>query len=166
MGQAEHWAALKAALEDEVPDIRKVALEAIAGMCWESDAWLPLLEGRLKDESREVRLTAIDLMGRCYRKEVIPYLLSALDDEDDWVKVRALDALGFHKEREAVPRIVPLLVNPNRLVMLKAVEALGSIGGTSAFRALLDVSTSEEPELQQAVESSIAKIQEEHETGE
>jgi len=166
MGQAEHWEALKAALEDEVPDIRKVALEAIAGMCWESDAWLPLLEGRLKDESREVRLTAIDLMGRCYRKEVIPYLLSALDDEDDWVKVRALDALGFHKEREAVPRIVPLLVNPNRLVMLKAVEALGSIGGTSAFRALLDVSTSEEPELQQAVESSIAKIQEEHETGE
>ncbi|MCM0756153.1 HEAT repeat domain-containing protein [Desulfovibrio aminophilus] len=166
MGQAEHWEALKAALEDEVPDIRKVALEAIAGMCWESDAWLPLLEGRLKDESREVRLTAIDLMGRCYRPEVIPYLLGALDDEDDWVKVRALDALGFHKEREAVPSIVPLLVNPNRLVVLKAVEALGSIGGTSAFRALLDVSTSEEPELQQAVETSIAKIQEEHETGE
>jgi len=164
MGLAEHWESLKKALHDEVPDIRKVALEAIAGMCWESDAWLPLLEDRLRDESRDVRLTAIDLMGRCYGREVIPFLLTALDDEDDWVKVRALDALGAHQEREAVPRVVPLLQHANRLVVIKAVEALGNIGGTSAFRALLDISTSEdEPELQQAVEASIAKVQEAHE---
>ena len=167
MGLAEHWESLKKALHDEVPDIRKVALEAIAGMCWESDAWLPLLEDRLRDESRDVRLTAIDLMGRCYGREVIPFLLTALDDEDDWVKVRALDALGAHHEREAVPRVVPLLQHPNRLVAIKAVEALGNIGGTSAFRALLDISTSEdEPELQEAVETAIAKVQEAHETGE
>jgi HEAT repeat protein len=63
--------------------------------------------------------------------------------------------------------VVPLLQHPNRLVAIKAVEALGNIGGTSAFRALLDISTSEdEPELQEAVETAIAKIQEAHETGE
>ena len=45
------------ALEDEIPDIRKVAVEAMAS--GGGDAWRPLIQTKLSDESKDVRLTVI-----------------------------------------------------------------------------------------------------------
>jgi HEAT repeat protein len=89
--------------------------------------------------------------------------VSALHDDDDWVKVRALEVLGQHKVLEAIPEIVGLLENPNKLVTIRTIECLGSIGGTSAFRALLAVSGSEDYEVMEAAEAAIAKLQDEQE---
>lgn len=154
---------LRAGLEDESPDIRKVSLEAIAGVCYEDEVWAALLSARLLDENRDVRQTVVEIMGRCYSAKLLPSLVQALRDDDDWVKVRALEALGRHRVKEAIPDVVALLENPNKLIAIRAIECLGSIGGTTAFRALLAVSGGDDYELMDAAESAIAQIQEEQE---
>lgn len=163
LGVMENMDILKLALEDEVPDIRKVAVEALASACDFSDVWRPLVLGKLSDESKDVRLTVIEIMGQCYAADFDPHLVEALSDDDDWVKIRALDALGEHKSSQAVPRLIEMLENPNRFVVMKVIEALGNIGGTSAFRALLEITNSDEYELVSAAENAIAMIQESQE---
>jgi len=154
---------LRSALEDENPDIRKHALEAVSSLCYESDQWQELLVPRLFDESRDVRQTVVEIMGRCFSPEVVPHLKHALSDRDDWVKVRALEVLGQNKVVEAVPDVIALLEHSNKLVVIRAIECLGSIGGTAAFRSLLAISGSEDSELMEAAEAAIARIQDEQE---
>ncbi len=163
LGAMEFTDVLQQALEDEIPDIRKVAVEALASACDVSNDWRPLVLARLNDESKDVRLTVIDVMGQCYDDDFVPHLVSALKDEDDWVKIRAIDALGEHASEAASPRLIEMLEEPNRFVVMKVIEALGNIGGTSAFRALLDIANSDEYELVSAAESAIAMIQDSQE---
>ncbi|MFZ5425435.1 MAG: HEAT repeat domain-containing protein [Thermodesulfobacteriota bacterium] len=153
---------IKAALEDEVPDIRKVALEAVAGLCGPDGEGLELLVSRLSDESREVRLSVVEQLGLCSLSSGIPYLIQALDDQDDWVRIRAMESLGASMAAGAIPKLVELLDSPNKLVALKVIETLGEIGGKSAFRSLLEVLGTDDPELTEAAEAAISKIQEEH----
>lgn len=156
-----HIEDIKLALEDEIPDIRKVALEAFAGLCSELPTWLPVIESRLQDENREVRLAVVDLMGSCSDDKIVPLLMAALNDEDDWVRVRAVEALGSRKSTASVPRLVELSTEDSPLVQLKAVEALGNIGGQMAFRALFEVVNSDNHELAAAAEDALARIQDE-----
>lgn len=159
MGVHQHLDFIKSALEDEIPDIRKVALEAFGDMCVDITEWLPIVQPRLNDENREVRLTVVEIMGQCPGADVVPSLLQVLEDPDDWVKVRAVEALGTRRAMEATPALVGLLDSGSTLLALKAIEALGEIGGKVAFRALLDVLNAEDPEMQAAAEEAIAKMQ-------
>lgn len=154
---------LKTALEDEGPEIRKHALEAISSLCYENSIWIDILAPRLLDESCDVRQTVVEIMGRCFSPEIVPHLMHALGDDDDWVKVRALEVLGQHKVVAAIPDVMILLEYPNKLVAIRAIECLGSIGGTAAFQALLSISNSEDYELMEAAEAAISRIQEEQE---
>ena len=153
---------IKAALEDEIPDIRKVALEAVAHLCDPDHEGLQLLVSRLSDESREVRLAVVEQIGNCSMTEGTAYLVQALNDPDDWVRIRAMEALGVRMDKGAVPTLVGLLDSPNKLVALKVIETLGEIGGQTAFRALLEVLNAVDQELTEAAESAISKIQETH----
>jgi HEAT repeat protein len=160
LGPMENLDILKRAVEDEIPDIRKVAVEALAGSGGNEAVWRPLVLHRMSDESKDVRLTVIELMGRHYDEEMVPHLLDALQDDDDWVKIRAMDALGAHGTPQAAPLMIDMLKNSNRFVVMKAIEALGNIGGSEAFAALLEVTNSDEYELVSAAEEAISKIQE------
>jgi HEAT repeat protein len=151
---------LRRALEDEIPDIRKVAIEAVSHLAEDTEEWLSVVTSRLHDESREVRLALAEFMGKRYDKQTVPHLVRILDDDDDWVRIRAVEALGGHKEAGAIPNLVPLLESHNKLLVIKVIEALGEIGGVTAFRALLEVSGNEDPDLVAAAEAAIAKIQE------
>ncbi|MDY7000679.1 MAG: HEAT repeat domain-containing protein [Thermodesulfobacteriota bacterium] len=164
LGFGENMDELKSALEDEVPDIRKVAVESFS-FCREPKEGLPFIVTRLSDENREVRLAVVELMGKCEHEEVVPYLKQALGDRDDWVRVRAVEALGGRGVSDSVSTLVSMVDDPSKLVALKAVEALGNLGGGEAFNALLTVVNREDAELQSAAEEAIAKIQSEHGEG-
>lgn len=165
LGEPENMAQIVDALSDEVPDIRKVAVEALAEVCTDSCGWAPHLKPMLRDENKDVRLAVIEVMGNHCEEEFVGHLIEALGDEDDWVRIRAVDALGAKAISDAVPRLVELLESPNRFVAMKSVEALGNIGGTAAFRALLAASDSDDYELVQAAEDAIARIRESEEAG-
>ena len=161
MGVGEHMDIINTALTDEVPDIRKIALEALADMCGHEDAGLPLIVSRLDDENREVRLAVVEVLGGCTSDKVFPYLEQALSDPDDWVRIRAMEALGGRGERGAVPRLSAMAGDPSKLVALKAVETLGQLGGSEAFEALMGLTSSEDQELAAAAEAALARLQDE-----
>lgn len=152
---------LSEALEDEVPDIRKIALEALAEDPEKIAERLPLLARRLDDENREVRLAFIDVLGRCAESDAVPLLLRALEDRDDWVRIRAVEVFGRRRMTTAVPHLVQMLEHSNLMVVLKIIEALGSIGDNVSFRTLLSQMGHDEPEVQQAAAEAIARIREE-----
>lgn len=151
------------AVDDEIPDIRKVALEAMAEAPDSIDDWRELMLQRLSDENKDVRLTVIEIMGRYYDDTMASHLVDALKDDDDWVKIRAMDALGHHATPEGASLMIEMLGNPNKFVVMKAIEALGNIGGSQAFAALLEVANSDEYELVSAAEEAIVQIQESQE---
>ncbi len=161
MGVRDHMDVIRAALSDEVPDIRKIALEALAEMCGHEEEGLPLIVAGLSDENRDVRLAVVELLGGCDSDKIYPYLEQALADTDDWVRIRALEALGNRGERDAVPRLLELAGEPSKLVALKAVEVLGEIGGPEAFEGLLRLGAGDDPELVAAVEAAIARLRDE-----
>jgi HEAT repeat protein len=161
MGLGEHMDIIRLALADEVPDIRKIALESLADSCGHEEGSLPLIVSRLGDESRDVRLAVVEVLGGCDSDKVYAYLERALDDSDDWVRIRAIEALGARGERDAVPRLRSLAGDDSKLVAIKAVEMLGEIGGPEAFEALLGLVASDDPELAGAAEAAIARLQDE-----
>jgi HEAT repeat protein len=152
---------IKVALEDEVPDIRKTAIQALADMGGNFDEELQLAVSRLHDENHEVRLAVVEILGGCGSPVVTKYLLQALGDTDDWVRIRAIEALGERGDREVISSLIPLLDTPNTLVALKVIDTLGKLGGHASFRSLLEVVNSDDPELQAAAEEAISRIQNE-----
>ncbi|WP_428561303.1 MAG: HEAT repeat domain-containing protein [Solidesulfovibrio sp. DCME] len=161
MGVRDHMDVIREALGDEVPDIRKIALEALADMCGHEEEGLPLIVGGLSDENRDVRLAVVELLGGCDSDKVYPYLEQALSDPDDWVRIRAVEALGHRGEREAVTRLLELAGEDSKLVALKAVETLGELGGPEVFEALLQLASGDDPELVAAAEAGLARLRDE-----
>lgn len=154
---------LEGALEDAVPDIRKVALEAVADVCSDISSRLDMVLPRLHDENSEVRLALVELLGKCRCADVTAPLLQALGDQDDWVRMRAAEALGGLRTAEALPALVNMLQDESPLVVIKAIEALGNTGGKTAFRALMSMMDSDSIEIQEAAEQAIGRIQEQGE---
>ncbi|MFP5257897.1 MAG: HEAT repeat domain-containing protein [Acidobacteriota bacterium] len=161
LGVGDHLDIIRAALTDEIPDIRKIALETLAESCGHDAASLGLIVSRLGDESRDVRLAVVEVLGGCDSGEVLPYLEKALVDRDDWVRIRAVEALGLRGERGSVPRLLELAGDPSKLVALKAVETLGEIGGPDAFQALMGLIANDDPELAGTAEAALARLQDE-----
>jgi len=161
IGDPGYVPTLQEALEDEVPDIRKIAMEALAKDRDRLPERLPLLSRRLDDENREVRLAVIDVLVSCPPGTVTDILFHALNDPDDWVRIRIVEAFGRWRLTEAVPRLVEMLEHSNLMVTLKIVESLGAIGDNVCFRTLLGQMEHDEPEVQQAAAEAIAHIREE-----
>ena len=153
----ESLAELCEALEDPAPEVRRLALEGLRGVCDAAESILPAVIPRLSDENRDVRLAVVEVLGQCC-VDVMPYMEQALRDEDDWVKVRALEALAQRREAEGVRLVAPLLLHENPLVAIKAVEALGDIGGEAAFRLLLESLTSDNPDVAAAAEAAVDRF--------
>ncbi len=158
IGLQDNIEEIKAALEDEVPDIRKIAVKSLIGSNECPEFELSLIFPRLSDENRDVRLAVVELLGECLTDDSIDHLLTALDDTDDWVRIRAVEALAQGEVVSAASKLVPLLEDPNKLVALKVIEALGSLGGQTAFRSLLEVAGSDDLELQAAAEEALEHI--------
>lgn len=161
----DHLSELSEALEDELPDIRKVALEAVGEAIVEHPEFLPMVIPRMYDENREVRLALVGLLGQVEGDEATQYLTRTLCDDDAWVRIRAIESLGARRTAEVVPQLVQMLDDSELLVMLKIIEALGNIGGTVAFRSLLALTSHESPDVQEAVSDAIARIRQEQGEG-
>lgn len=160
MNATKYLPVLEDALNDEVADIRKLAMEAMAGVCAEqSDLMRRVVPRVINDESREVRRSLVEFLGTSQCPDTLKYLVKALDDEDDWVQIRAVESLGSMGREDVIPALLPLLTASNPLVRIKVVQALGRIGGKTAFRELLSILDTRDMELLAAAEQALDKIQ-------
>ncbi len=152
---------LLSALGDHEPDVRKMAIEALASSCPLPEHRVSRIRPALNDEQREVRLSAIDALGMCPDETMRDYLKNCLKDPDPLVRGRCMENLARHITEESFPLIVDMLYDENQFVVIKAVEVLAGLGGELAFRALLPLIDHPEPDIQRVVEEAIAKIREE-----
>ncbi|MDR2820593.1 MAG: HEAT repeat domain-containing protein [Desulfovibrio sp.] len=162
-GVKENLAEISQALEDTEPNIRQAAVETFLNLGSEAEGYLEILLPRLSDESKDVRLGLVDLLGQIGTPAVIPHLLTALQDENEWVRIRAIEALGVNRTVEAVPTLSDMLENASTMVALKIIESLGKIGGNKAFNVLLGFMSHEDPEIQRAAADAVTIIQAEQE---
>jgi HEAT repeat protein len=93
----------------------------------------------------------------------VPLLIQGLDDGNDWVRIRSMEALAVRKDASAIPLVIPLLHSENTLLVIKAIACLGEIGGQSAFRALLEMTSHDDPQIQSAAAEAVAMIQDQEE---
>lgn len=149
---------LIAALNDESPDLRRLAIESFARSCPVKDEYLELIESRISDKDRTVRMAAFDALGVCSEERFFKSLLVGLDDPDPWVRARCAERLGERKASEAAPKLVAMLGGANILAAIKAARALGMIGGESAFRALLPLLEHPEKDLRDAADEALTAI--------
>jgi len=149
---------LTKAMDDTYEHVRKTALQAIGYGLPPCEAKNNILMLAIFDEMREIRLSAVEILGENISPETIPTLLTALADTDDWVKIRALEALGKHEITSAIPTIVDMMENNTTLVQLKILETLALIGGDLAFQALLSFMAYDNAEIQQAAQEAMENI--------
>ncbi len=149
------------ALIDPEPDVRKFGIEALGTVCPMSDESLNKILPALQDEHREVRLTAIDVLGRCVNTNILEHLTAAVKDPDPWVRARCVETLGQRPSEGIMPLMMELLEDESQLVVIKTVETLSNLGGEIAFRALLPLVDHTDPEIQRVVEDAMAKIRQE-----
>jgi len=145
-------------LNDESPEVRKVAVEAFGRACPLKDSHLQLVESRLYDENREVRMAVFDTLGLCSTERFVKSLILGLSDVDPWVRVRSAERLGENKILDAVEPLVNMLEDENSLVVIKSAQALGMIGGEAAFRALLPLLEHPEKYVSEAAEEAVNAI--------
>ena len=149
---------LSAALDDESPEVRKVAVEAFGRGSPLKNAYLQRIESKLNDENREVRMAVFDTLGLCSSERFVKSLLMGLADVDPWVRVRSAERLGERKAPEAVEPLVHMLADENTLVVIKSVQVLGMIGGETAFRALLPLLDHPDRDVSEAAEEAVNAI--------
>lgn len=160
---AENLAEITAALEDEDPATRRVAVEAFLNLGAGAERYLPRLLPRMFDEDKDVRLALVDLLGQIGTPAVMPHLVTALRDENEWVRIRAIEALGVNRNAEAVSTLAEMLETASPMIAFRIIEALGRIGGNVAFSVLLTLADHEDPEIQRAAADAMAAIQAEQE---
>ncbi|WP_297671496.1 HEAT repeat domain-containing protein [uncultured Desulfovibrio sp.] len=159
----ENLEEISAALDDESPRTRQVAVDAFQNLGPQAEEYLPRLLPRLNDENKDVRLAVVELLGQMDSPAVLPHILEALHDENEWVRIRAVEALGTHKVTDAVPQLAELFEGASPMVAQKIIEALGNIGGNVAFSVLLGMMDHEDPDIQHAAADAVAAIQAEQE---
>lgn len=155
----ENITEITAALEDENPEVRQVAVECFVNLGRDAEAYLPNLLPRLFDENKDVRAALVTLLGQIGTPTVFTHLVTALRDENDWVRIRAAEGLGANKHLESVPLMAQMLEYANPIVAFKVIEVLGKMGGNVAFSVLLGMMDHEDPEIQQAAAEAVAAIQ-------
>lgn len=153
---------LAKALHDPEPDVRTVALNALSENGEAVEKHLDVLAPLLKDESRQVRLTLVDILQRSSAPQTAEMLQQALKDADDWVKIRAAESLASRRQVSAVPMLIEMLETTSPIVQFKVIDALSAIGGNMAFRALLEATESSDSEIQEAAAQAVARIRHEH----
>ncbi len=163
LGQIEGPKYLKefeAALSDEAVGVRKAAMEALVERCsWDKDLLMRMASRMIKDESREIRSSLVNLMGTRRCTGTLPLLVQALDDEDQWIQACAADALGALGSEGAIEPLIALLERGSKLIRIKVVNTLGQIGGQKALQELLKILESKDSELQEAAEQALELMQ-------
>ena len=155
----ENLSEITDALEDSVPAIRRVAVEAFQNLGPNAEQYLTRLLPRLFDEDKDVRVALVDLLGQIGTPPVVQYLTTALNDENEWVRIRAIESLGVNRIAEAAPVLAQMLENASPMIVFRIIEALGRIGGNVAFSILLGLTDHEDPEIQQAAAEAVSAIQ-------
>jgi HEAT repeat protein len=145
--------ALLEALEDERPDVRRRALDALTRQV-RPVALVPALRKELAHSDSDRRADAAARLGRLRRAEAAGDLLKLLEDESPSVRRAAAAALARLGRSEGLSELIPLFRHPEQ--RLWAVNAAAELGARALIPDLLR--SLELPDPPEATFSNRARI--------
>jgi HEAT repeat protein len=148
------------AVEDTAEDdlVRARAIEALGAI---SDEEVQnLIESIYGEDSLELRVGAIDAMGRSCDERWLPIVLKELINPAPEMRQAAAFATGEIGSEDAVAELAETAANdPEREVQIVAIHALGEIGGREAQVALTSLRYEGDDNVQDAIEEALAEVQ-------
>jgi len=151
--------ALAEALKDPSPNIRRLALKALAnkGMAARIGSATETLCNALRDETPAIRANAAEALGKLADPQAADSLSEALADDDHGVRNKAAIALARLGDPRAVPALITQLneAGPGRP---EAAEALGNFSDPGVADALMGVLKDHDPSVRLAAVESLHKI--------
>ncbi|MBM3332576.1 hypothetical protein FJY68_12150 [candidate division WOR-3 bacterium] len=116
----------------------KVAAAAATGIENLGELAIDLVSGLLDHEAVDVRVRAIDVLGRLRHRGACDRLIRALADKVIWVRSVSAHALGEIGDGRAVPALNEALRDRDLMVRAQAAEALGKLRDFAATLPLLN----------------------------
>ena len=151
--------ALTAAVEDPEEDetVRARAIEALGALSGEEIQ--NLIESVYEEASIDLKIGAVDAMGRSRDEHWLPIVLRELMNEAPEMRHAAAFAAGSIGDEEAVKPLADLaMYDPDGEVQLAAIQSLGEIGGPVARLALKNLRDEGDDALCQAVEEALSEM--------
>lgn len=143
-------------LKSENITVRKNALYYL-GKKKEKSAVPMLIEFLKDDQPKEIKLSAIDALGKICDSRSIDVLIGVLMEKDNDIRIAAVDALGKIRDPKAVKPLINIL--NDRDIKVIAIWALGNIGDKSAIPALTKLLDDQNKYLRYNAAQSLKKIQ-------
>jgi len=112
---------------DSSPEVRRFAVEAMAGLQDQREAGLAVANC-LRDANADVRRYACEVLGRIGTKEFTPALLPLFDDPDEDVRWKAVEAVASFVDPEAKKAFSDALWDLSPRVALAAEKGLHNLG--------------------------------------
>ncbi|MBI5328536.1 MAG: HEAT repeat domain-containing protein [Deltaproteobacteria bacterium] len=148
--------ALIQAVKRSEPDIRSEAVKSLGR--FEADDITGIVSKFLKDESKTVRLSALEVMRT--RDQECRFIIDAADDEDMWIRFRAIEILGEKNVKDAEGFIIDKLMNDELPVKAACIKTLGSIGSKNSLYVLKGFIDHSDPYLSAAARGALSRISE------
>ena len=144
------------ALVADAGESEAVQAAALVSVCVIAGSWVPdLIYDALESGRTDLRLAAIQAMGRTADDVWLPTLFTLMTDEDDELRGLAAAAAGEIESEDAVPALAELLTDPLTEVVQAAAAALGEIGGPEAIEQLQEWRTHPQMEVRQTVQAAL-----------
>jgi HEAT repeat protein len=172
LGDIRHQRAVEVlfeALRDENKFVHRQAWSEIMQM--EAKGTIELLVAHLTkmlhNEDSEVRLEAIEVLGRIFvsplgnirHQRAVEVLLEGLHDRDSRVRYRTVMCTRFLRPVEPlIAHLTKMLHNEDSEVRIEAVEALGDIGDQRAMKVLLEALRDEDKVVRLHALSALTRI--------
>jgi HEAT repeat protein len=165
---AEAWQVrgIAAALKDPIPAVRVKALKvassfsALAGI--QPSEVVPLL----RHPDPNVRISAVNALGRLGAKEQAGELVLLLRDQDSGVRASAAEALGDIQANDYAREVAKLLNDQDLYVRDSAATALAKMYAMGQVRAVADLLTSQDPGVRLSAIWALGRMHANEEVGE
>ncbi len=148
--------ALKKALQDEDPMVRRTAAHALSEVGGPEAA--DALTGALKDPDPSVKQTALWALGETRDKRYLNVFVETLSDSQGKVRAHAAWVLGEMGDPRAVEALIAALDDSDAKVRSQSAWALGEIGDGSAIEALGKVLEDDNAEARKLAIHALAEI--------
>lgn len=171
-------------LREENPGLRSQAMTILSKL---GILALKQVETYLKDNDRDVRIFAANILGTTGLREAFPALVEAIHDpeenvryaivealgkigekksipllldilKDEWARYPAVEALGLLKAQEAIPYLLKIY-EEDEWVRLVVIEAIGNTGDTAQIDFLINALYTDNEMILHAALAALAKIE-------
>ena len=145
-------------LEDKNWRIRRAVIESIMIQKRKSREMKDAVLSALKDRNEQVKLAALNAIGKTNDRKYNRYIIQTLEDRSIWVRFRAAKILGDKKAREAVGPLLKLFEKDKGITRVAVARALSHIKDKKALDAMKNGLKTRNEDIKKAIEDALESV--------